>query len=151
MPWSPILFGMVFLAVSGVALASALVQLATGSPRGMVEVVALVGFAAVFGAIGGLFLRSGLRQRDLERRLRRGGTPADATVVSIAQGKFVVNDAPQWVIRYRFADHRGVAHEGASVEMPASEIERWRPGDVGRVLFNRQNPSENLWLGASNE
>jgi hypothetical protein len=151
MPWSPILFGMVFLAVSGVALASALVQLAMGSQRGMVEVAALMGFAAVFGAIGGLFLRSGLKQRDLERRLRRDGTPADATVTAVAQGKFIVNDAPQWVIRYRFADHRGVLHEGASVELPASDVERWRPGDVGRVLFNRQNPRENLWLGASDE
>ncbi len=151
MPWSPLLFGVIFLAVCATALISALVQLLTGMPRGGLEVVVLLVFGSLFGVIGGHFLRSGLRRRAMERRLREIGVPASATVVAIAQGNVIVNDAPQFVIRYEFEDHRGARQQGVSAELPWSEVERWRAGDAGRVLFNRENPSESLWVGASNE
>jgi hypothetical protein len=151
MRWSPLLFGVIFLAVGVTALASAVVQLLTGMPRGGLEIVVLLLFGALFGAIGGYFLRSGLRRRAMERRLREKGVPASATVVAIAQGNVIVNDAPQFVIRYEFEDHRGRRHQGASAELPWSEVERWRAGDVGSVLVNRETPSESLWVGAPHE
>jgi hypothetical protein len=94
-----------------------------------------------------MMLRKGLPAYGRERRLRKVGTVADGVIVSVAQGNLIVNGMPQWVIRYAFVDDRGRAHEGVSREMSAEEAHPWQPGDRGRVLFDRQNPSDNAWVG----
>jgi hypothetical protein len=139
-------FGAVFLLVAGVALFAGIMQALDRFPRGPGEAAVLTAAAVVFGTIGVVMLRKGLRGYRRERRLRQIGTPTEGVVVAIAQGDLVVNDAAQWVIRYTFADHRGRVHEGVSREMAADEAGRWQAGDKGRVLFDRENPSDSVWV-----
>jgi hypothetical protein len=140
-------FGAAFMLVAVIAALAAIVQAFDGFPRGRGEIVVLAVAAAVFGTMGLFMLRRGLGAFGRERRLRRVGLPAEGAVVAIAQGDLIINGAPQWVIRYTFVDHRGRTQQGVSPEMPDHEAERWRSGDKGRVLFDRENPSDSMWVG----
>jgi hypothetical protein len=72
------------------------------------------GLGGFFAVAGGLIVAYDLRRRFLRARLQREGLSADAVVTAVGPTNFSVNGVRQWVIRYRYADHRGRTHEGKS-------------------------------------
>ncbi|MCO6431328.1 MAG: hypothetical protein J5J00_10745 [Deltaproteobacteria bacterium] len=93
------------------------------------------------------FLRSSLRRIFLHRRLLREGAIADAEVISVEQSSLSINDVPQYVIKYTYADYRGMMHQGVSHYISPEEAERWNIGDKGRIRFDKKNGALNIWIG----
>jgi hypothetical protein len=116
----------------GKELESPIVSLALGA-----------GLGAVFGALlGGQLLR--LRR---DRRIRRDGMLADATVLAVEETSFRVNRVRQWRIRYRYLDHLGQVREGDTGGLPPGDVEGWKAGDPAQVRFDRSCPQDSIWIG----
>lgn len=113
-------------------LAAALVPLAIGA-----------GVGSLFGA---LLARQLLRLRR-ERRIRRTGVPAEATVLTVEPAGVTVNRVAQWRIRYRYRDHLNTAREGDTGALPPDDVEGWQAGNTGTVRFDRVRPQDSVWIG----
>lgn len=105
------------------------------------------GLGGFFTVAGGLIVAYDMRRRLVRARLQREGVSADAVVIAVEPTNFSVNRVPQWVIRYRYSDHRGRTHEGKSEYLPPEEAREWKEGDVGRVHYDRQRSAQNVWFG----
>lgn len=111
------------------------------------EPLIMGGLGGFFAVAGGLIVAHDLRRRLLRARLQREGLSADATVTAVGPTDFSVNGVRQWVIRYRYSDHRGRTHEGKSEYLPPEEAREWKEGDAGRVRYDRQHSAQNVWFG----
>jgi hypothetical protein len=101
------------------------------------------GVVALFGTLLG---RQVLRIRR-DRRIRREGMLADATVVAVEETRFRVARVVQWRIRYRYRDHLGQAREGDTGALPPGDVEGWQADDAGKVRFDRARPQDSVWIG----
>ncbi len=105
---------------------------------------------ALGGGIGSLFgalLGRQLFRIRLERRIRREGVPAAATVLAVEETRFRVKRVRQWRIRYRYQDHLGQAREGDTGAVPPADVEGWKAGDPAQVRFDRARPRDSVWIG----
>ena len=119
---------------------------------GLFTAIALVAAAALFVVIslpilaaGGFLLWRGIRKVRAAVRLARDGTRAEATVVSVRASNMTINDRTQVIVRFRFKDKTGAAHEGDS--WPVEPSEGWRAGDRGVVRYDPGDPAGALWVG----
>lgn len=108
-------------------------------------IFAVVG--GIFTILGGFVFVRGLQVLRRVERLERGGREAEAEVLEVAPGSISVNDVPQYVIRYRYVDHRGKTHAGRSAPMPPEEAEAWQAGDRGTVRYDADRPGASVWVG----
>jgi hypothetical protein len=125
---------------------------ATNRPRGSSEAGAML-FAFPIGAVstalgGGLawFIFAPIMRI---RRLVRVGVPAEATVLGIDSAAISFSRRIQSQIRYRYQDRLGGIHEGKSRPMEASDLERWKPGARGAILYDPRRPDRSVWLGGN--
>ena len=110
--------------------------------------------ALVFLCIGGVFslIGGGLAFFDLRAGLRairvsRHGMATEGTVVHAGPTSTSINRVRQWRIDYRYLDHLGRAHEGASHLLSPEDGANWHEGDKGRVRFDRERPQDSVWIG----
>ena len=113
-----------------------------GSPLGFA--VAL-GVPALVAASGVYVAMRGFRVVAAARRLARDGTRAEGRVLAVRGSAMTVNNRTQLIVRYRYRDHAGRAHEGDS--WPLSPDEGWSEGDTGVVRYDPAQPSRSLWIG----
>lgn len=111
--------------------------------------------ALVFLCIGGVFslIGGGLAFFDLRVGLRamrvsRHGMAAEGTVVHAGPTSTSINRVRQWRIDYRYRDHLGRAHEGASHLLSPEDGAAWKEGEKGSVRFDRDRPEISVWMGA---
>ena len=112
--------------------------------------------ALVFLCIGGVFtlLGGGLAFFDLRVGLRairvsRHGMATEGTVVHVGPTSTSINRVRQWRIDYRYLDHLGRTHEGASHLLSPKDGADWKEGDKGRVRFDRERTEISVWIGAA--
>ena len=106
-----------------------------------------MGLGLVFVPIGGFIFFRGIAGILRQLRLQEGGMAATATVVEVAPTNIHYQGTQQWRIRYRYRDHRGQTHEGASNPMSPEEAQAWKPGDTAGVRFDTDAPSVSIWVG----
>lgn len=124
---------------------------APGSSRavgsgGMTSSLVMTGLGGLLALLGGLALGWTARRLWTERRLLRGGTPGQGTVLSIEPSNVSVNRVRQWNLQYRYADHLGRSHEGRSGPVPPEEAHAVRVGDTVEVRFDRARPERSIWV-----
>ena len=124
------------------------------SSRGQAEEKWIV--ALVFLCIGGVFtlIGGGLAFFDLRTGLRairvsRHGMATEGTVVHTGPTSTSINRVRQWRIDYRYLDHLGRAHEGASHPLSPQDGAAWKGGDKGTVRFDRERTEISVWIGAA--
>jgi hypothetical protein len=101
----------------------------------------------ILTAIGGRLVTTALRRLRTEERLLREGLSAEAEVIAVEETTVRFNRQPQWVIRYRYTDRMGEAHEGRSGYLDPEEAAAWSPGDRGVVRFDPRRPGVSIWIG----
>lgn len=109
--------------------------------------VIFTGLGLVFVPIGGFIFFRGVAGILRELRIQDRGLAAPATVVEVAPTNISYQGTPQWRIRYRYQDHHGRAHEGASNPMSPEEAQEWKPGDTAGVRFDTRAPRKSIWVG----
>lgn len=116
----------------------------SGADALLVFLFPLIG--AVLAAVGGAIVVNALRKRGIRRELVRSGAIAAGTVIDVGPGNLHINGIPQWVLRYRFQDAQGRAHEGKCAL--SQEVARsWQPGAVGRIRYDARDPRSRVWTG----
>jgi hypothetical protein len=80
-------------------------------------------------------------------RLVRVGVPAEGTVIDIEGAAISFSRRTQWQIRYRYVDRLGQIREGKSRPMDAGDLEIWKPGARGAILYDPRRPDRSIWLG----
>jgi hypothetical protein len=58
-----------------------------------------------------------------------------------------INRVRQWQLSYEFRDHAGVTQRGESDLLAPHEAADWRTGDRGVVHYDRDRPTDSVWLG----
>jgi hypothetical protein len=123
--------------------ASARTRAAEPAWVGPLIVVALASFTLLGVAIALPYWRRAL----VLARLHRNGIAAYGTVVEVAPAGTTVNRVPQWHVRYEYRDERGAEQRGTSDLLDPAEAAEWRVGDRGAIRFDRERPSNSVWLG----
>lgn len=102
---------------------------------------------ACFGGVGAFLFLKGARRVLRERRLRAHGTLTDGTITAVSPTRVSFNRQQQWAVSYEYRDHVGRAHRGQSGYLSPMDAQHWKPGDVGKVRFDREQPHDSIWLG----
>jgi len=102
----------------------------------------------VFTLAGGTIVVFSLGKRLSRGRLLRDGMSADGVITAVEQTNFSINRVPQWVVRYRYNDHRGRTHEGKSPYLAPQEAQEWKEGNTGKVKYDREKSDKSLWIGS---
>lgn len=102
---------------------------------------------AIFTPLGGFFFLKGVRRVRRQLQLLREGPLTEGIVTAVAESNLTVNGRRQWILRYRYPDHSGEPHDGASRELSPEQASGWRVGDRGGVRFDARRPAESIWLG----
>jgi hypothetical protein len=115
----------------------------SGTSSGLVGVTIGTLISAGGGAV--LFLMAYAWRR--RRRLIESGIAVRAVIVAVVPtGR---SKSSRSVLRYRFHDALGAAHEGRSEPMPPAETTSWPPGEIGEVRYDAANPDDHIWVGAA--
>jgi hypothetical protein len=101
----------------------------------------------IFGPIGIFLVARSVRGLLFERRLRRDGVPALATVSGIEATSITINRSQQFRIRYRFTDPTGRTHEGRSGYVDWSVATVWQPGQPAAIRYDPTDPAKSIWIG----
>jgi hypothetical protein len=112
----------------------------------MASAATLIALGSLLAAIGLGFLAWQARQLWREQRLLRSGLAARGTVLAIEPSNVTVNRVRQWIVRYRFTDHMGSAHEAASSPTPPGQAHALAVGDTVEVRFDAERPEDNVWI-----
>ena len=102
---------------------------------------------AAFAVLGAAIASRGWRRVLALVRVQRNGAAVQATVIEVAPAGVVINRVPQWRLRYEFRDERGENREGTSDYLQPYEAVEWQAGDRGTVRYDRDRPTDNVWLG----
>ena len=147
----PVMAGGILVFVGGLLSVIAVVAWTSDRRRGAEGGMAPLGFALVLGvtlalaAAGVYVLMRGLRHVAAARRLLRDGVRAEGRVLAVRASNMTVNHRVQVIVRYRYRDRGGQAHEGDS--WPVEPGEGWSPGDTGIVCYDPARPASALWIG----
>jgi Protein of unknown function (DUF3592) len=107
----------------------------------------VTGLTALVALVGVAIALPGGRRALLIFRVHRNGVETAATVVDVGPAGVTVNRVAQWRLRYDFRDQDGREHSGESDLLAPQEAVEWRNGDRGAVLYDRNRPSDSVWLG----
>jgi hypothetical protein len=147
----PVMAGGILAFVGGLLSVIALVAWRSDRGRGADGAMTPAGFALVLGitlavaATGVCVLARGLRQVGVARRLMRDGVRVPGEVLAVRASNMTVNHRTQVIVRFRYRDRGGQAHEGDS--WPVEPGEGWSPGDSGIVCYDPAHPASALWVG----
>ena len=138
------LFGAIWLLVGVIFLVIGIpIALSKGEPEGYVFAV----LGPIIAVIGGTLTRRALERIRLEQYLRREGLTAEGEVTAVQETNMRYNRRIQWVLRYRYEDRMGVAHEGRSGYLEPEEAEAWSVGDKGVIRFDPRRLERSIWVG----
>ena len=101
---------------------------------------------SLLSIVGGTIVTVALRNARTRLRLLTAGVRAPATVAEVKAMNLRVNGRTQWRLKYEYRDYQGRPHR-QSMYLDADEAMRWKPGDTGDVLFDRDRPDRAIWLG----
>jgi hypothetical protein len=101
---------------------------------------------SVFSVLGGTVLARTVRQARLEERLRHHGVSTQGTVIELRERNVTVNDVRLWRLHYEYRDFQTHRHV-KTVDLLEDEAQQWKVGDVGKVLYESERPTEAVWLG----
>jgi hypothetical protein len=107
----------------------------------------MAGLGGFFSLAGGAIFPFSLRKRLSRARLLRSGMSAEATITAVEETSFSINRVPQWIIRYRYNDHRGRTYEDKSPYLSPQDANNWKEGDTGKVKYDRERSNKSLWIG----
>lgn len=107
----------------------------------------ITGVMALFVLIGVAVARPGVRRARVIARVQRAGVAVQGTVQNVWATGMTINRVRQWQLSYDFRDHAGVAQRGESDLLAPNEAADWRTGDHGVVHYDRDRPSDSVWLG----
>lgn len=107
----------------------------------------MAGLGGFFSLAGGTIVLVSLGKRLSRARLLRDGMSAEATITTVEETSFSINRVPQWIIRYRYNDHRGRTYEDKSSYLSPQEANNWKEGDTGKVKYDREKSNKSLWIG----
>jgi hypothetical protein len=65
----------------------------------------------------------------------------------VEETSFSINRVPQWIIRYRYNDHRGRTYEGKSPYLSPQDVNVWKEGGTGKIKYDREHSDKSLWVG----
>jgi hypothetical protein len=105
----------------------------------------VLGFTLALAAAGIYVLMRGLRHVAAARHLLRDGARAEGRVLAVRASNMTVNHRTQVIVRFRYHDRDGQAHEGDS--WPVEPGEGWSAGDTGIVCYDPADPASALWVG----
>ena len=112
----------------------------------MASAVGMIAAGSLLAAIGlGLLAWNG-RVLWRERRLVRSGRAAHGTVTAIEPSNVAVNRVRQWIVRYRYSDHLGRTHEGATSAIAPQAAHSVEVGSTVEVRFDAQRPEQSVWI-----
>ena len=104
---------------------------------------------------GLLLFLAGLRRVWIWHRLVDHGVRATGTVSAVKWAMFAAaswtgRGIAEWqrIIRYRYEDESGHAHQGRSGCLSSAEALRWRVGDRCDIRFDPERPARSVWIGA---
>jgi uncharacterized protein DUF3592 len=100
----------------------------------------------VFAVLGSIVFVRAARNARLEWHLRQHGVNTEGTVTELHDRNLELNGAQQWRLFYEYRDFQG-HHYVKTFDLPQDEAQRWKTGDVGRVLYDSARPTEAVWLG----
>lgn len=101
---------------------------------------------SVFTVLGGTIVVRSVRHARLEGRLRQHGVSTEGTVTELRVRNLKINDVQLWRLHYEYRDSQGHRHV-KTIDMPEDEIQRWKVGDIGQVLYDPAQPAEAVWVG----
>jgi hypothetical protein len=107
----------------------------------------MAGLGGFFSLAGGTIVLVSLGKRLSRGRLLRSGMSAEATITAVEETSFSINRVPQWIIRYRYNDHRGRTYEDKSPYLSPQDANNWKEGDTGKVKYDREKSNKSLWIG----
>jgi hypothetical protein len=107
----------------------------------------MVGLGGIFSLAGGTIVFVSLGKRLSRARLLRDGMSADGIITAVEATNISINRVPQWIIRYRYNDHRGRTYEDKSPYLSPQEANDWKEGDTGKVKYDREKSNKSLWMG----
>jgi hypothetical protein len=107
----------------------------------------MAGLGGFFSLAGGTIVLVSLGKRLSRGRLLRSGMSAEATITAVEETSFSINRVPQWIIRYRYNDHRGRTYEDKSPYLSPQDVNNWKEGDTGKVKYDREKSNKSLWIG----
>jgi hypothetical protein len=107
----------------------------------------ITGVTALFVLIGMAITWPGVRRAFVIARVQRAGVPAQATVQRVWATGTTINRVRQWQLSYEFRDHAGVTQRGESDLLAPHEAADWQPGAHGVVRYDRDRPTDSVWLG----
>lgn len=118
-------------------------RLAGRHPWLLKTMFALLG--SVFTAIGGTVFVRAVHHARLAWRLRQHGVSTQGTVTELQKRNLKINDVQQWRLHYEYRDFQGHRH-AKTMDVPEEEAQRWKVGDIGRVLYDSAQPTEAVWI-----
>jgi hypothetical protein len=107
----------------------------------------IIGALLLFPLIGAAIALPYWRRALVLARLQRGGVAAEADVVEVEPSGTAINRVPQWHVRYEYRDHNGVAQRGTSDLLTPAAAAEWSVGERGAIRYDRDRPSDSVWLG----
>jgi hypothetical protein len=116
---------------------------------GMTDALVMIGAGSLAALFGGIVFALSAKRIWREWKLLREGLTAQGTVLAVEPSNVAVNRVRQWQVRYRYQDHVGRPHEGASGALPPDEAHTVVAGDPLTIRFDRHRPEESVWDRAS--
>ena len=107
----------------------------------------MIGLGGIFSLAGGTIVFVSLGKRLSRARLLRDGMSADGIITAVEATNISINRVPQWIVRYRYNDHRGRTYEDKSPYLSPQEVNDWKEGDTGKVKYDREKSNKSLWMG----
>jgi len=108
----------------------------------------MIGLGGFFSLAGGTIVLVSLGKRLSRGRLLRSGMSTEATITAVEETSFSINRVPQWIIRYRYNDHRGRTYEGKSPYLSPQAVNVWKEGGTGKIKYDREHSDKSLWVGS---
>lgn len=109
----------------------------------------VVGALALVALIGIVIALPYWRRAFVLVRLHRSGVRSRATIVEVAPSGVSINRVPQWHVRYEYRDSNGGRQSGTSDLLSPAEAAEWAVGAHGAIRYDRERPSDSVWLGRS--
>jgi len=107
----------------------------------------VTGVTGFFVLIGALVAWPGIRRALVVARVQRAGVAVQGTVLKVWATSTTINRVRQWQLSYEFRDRSGRAQRGESDLLAPDEAADWRAGDHGAVRYDRDRPSDSVWVG----
>lgn len=149
----PIKNAMLILVYLFIAAVFLIVLMAATDPASPDDQFGVALYAAMFLGLVVWFVWSlwkGMREVSEWRGIIDRGRAAEGTVSLVEEKRQSLGRwtwKPGWVISYRYRDHTGQSHTGASGYLSRKEAQRWRSRDKCAIIYDPAQPWQSVWVG----